>query len=71
MNNVEKVLPQRRLLKTVEVAAMLGVSPQHVNGLTRRGILNPVRLVPGGDLRFRVEDIEALIAGDYQEAASS
>ena len=42
---------------------MLGVSRQHVHGLTQRGILTPIRLVPRGDLRFRIEDVEALIEG--------
>jgi hypothetical protein len=65
MNDIqEQYSPRRRLLKTSEVAIMLGVSRQWVDGLARNGVLTPVRLVPRGDMRFRVEEIESLIRGD-------
>lgn len=59
---VESVAP--RLLSTRTVAAMLGVSAWRVRALVKEGVLEPVRL--GGEhgkLRFRVEDVERLIAG--------
>ena len=43
---------------------MLGVTRQRVHRLSQLGVLRPVRLVPGGDLRFRVEDVERLIEGE-------
>jgi|GEM_PF-1701175 len=43
---------------------MLGVTRQRVHRLAQLGVLYPVRLVPGGDLRFRVEDVERLIQGN-------
>lgn len=52
-----------RLLRTSEVATMLGCSRARVHQLARAGVLHPVRLVPLGDLRFRVEDVERMIAG--------
>ncbi|MGD0713104.1 MAG: helix-turn-helix domain-containing protein [Gaiellaceae bacterium] len=55
---------RRRLLKSREVAEMLGVTRQRVHRLAQLGVLYPVRLVPGGDLRFRVEDVERLIQGN-------
>jgi hypothetical protein len=56
----------RRLLRTSEVATMLACSRGRVHQLARAGVLRPVRLVPLGDLRFRVEDVERLIAGASQ-----
>lgn len=43
---------------------MLGISRARVQMLAKAGVLQPVRLVPLGDLRFRVEDVERLIAGE-------
>jgi excisionase family DNA binding protein len=60
----EQFSPQRRLLASSEVATMLGVSRQRVHRLSQLGVLRPVRLVPGEDLRFRVEDVERLIRGE-------
>jgi DNA-binding transcriptional MerR regulator len=65
MNNTEQSsLVSRRLLKSREVAAMLGVTQQRVHQLAQLGVLRPVRLVPKGDLRFRTEDVERVIRGD-------
>lgn len=43
---------------------MFGCNRRRVLQLAESGVLRPVRLVPGGDLRFRVEDIERLIEGE-------
>jgi excisionase family DNA binding protein len=59
-------LPVARLVKAREAAAMLGCSRPHVYVLIKAGVLRPVRLHPTGDLRFRVTDIERLIAGGSQ-----
>jgi DNA-binding transcriptional MerR regulator len=56
-------LLERRLLTSREVAVMLGITRQRVHRLSQIGVLDPVRLVPGGDLRFRIEDVERLIRG--------
>jgi hypothetical protein len=64
MDTYEQVSPRRRLLKSREVALMLGVTRQRVHDLVQIGVLRPVRLVPQGDFRFRVEDVERLIEGN-------
>jgi excisionase family DNA binding protein len=47
-----------------EVAAQLNCQPEHIRVLVARGLLKPVRLSPRGRYRFRVEDVERLIAGE-------
>lgn len=47
------------LLTKKQVAAMLNVSTQVVDGLRRRGELSERRI--GDALRFRIEDVEALV----------
>jgi DNA-binding transcriptional MerR regulator len=66
-----KQQPQRRLIKSHEVALMLDVTRQRVHQLVKLGVLHPVRLVPGGDLRFRVEDVERVIHGDESPEGGS
>ena len=43
---------------------MLGCTRQNLYKLVQRGVLVPVQLVPGGDFRFRLADVERLIQGD-------
>ena len=64
MTTNREVSSQRRLLKTSEVAKMLGCSRARVCQLAAAGVLQPVRLVPLGDFRFRLEDIKRLIEGE-------
>jgi excisionase family DNA binding protein len=52
-----------RLLTTAETAHLLGVSKDSVQRAVRAGTLEAVRLRPGGHPRFRLADIERLIAG--------
>jgi excisionase family DNA binding protein len=56
--------PTRAVILTREVAERLGCSPKTVRELVATGRLNPVRLSPRGHLRFRLEEIENLIAGE-------
>jgi excisionase family DNA binding protein len=56
---------QRRLLRGSEVALMLGVALPRVRGLVREGKLEAVRMGNRGWHRFRVEDVERLIAGEH------
>lgn len=49
------------LLNTLEVARRFKLSPAHVRRLHARGDLPAVRFSPGGHLRFRAEDVEAVI----------
>jgi excisionase family DNA binding protein len=51
----------RRLLTAREAAELLGVSPKTVHRLVAAGRLTPIRLVPGGRLRFVPEDVDRLI----------
>jgi DNA-binding transcriptional MerR regulator len=61
MDITEQFSPSRRLLTTGEVAVMLGVTRQRVHRLAQLGVLQPVRLVPKGHLRYRIEDVAKLI----------
>jgi Helix-turn-helix domain len=55
---------QRRLLRGSGVALMLGIALPRVRGLVREGKLEAVRIGDRGWHRFRVEDVERLIAGE-------
>jgi excisionase family DNA binding protein len=57
------VAPAARWLSVREVAAMLGVSTKRIRELVAEGRLSSVRLGENGWHRFRVEDVERLIAG--------
>jgi excisionase family DNA binding protein len=57
-------MPTIRLRRVSEVAYMLGCSPRRVRELAAEGLLQSVRFGPKGHLRFRVEDIEAFMAGE-------
>ncbi|GAA2421492.1 hypothetical protein GCM10010191_36240 [Actinomadura vinacea] len=50
------------VLKTGEVARMLGVSPSTVQSWAYRGLLDYTR-TPGGQLRFYRHQIEAILDG--------
>jgi excisionase family DNA binding protein len=52
-----------RLYKLREVAYLLGVRPARVRELVASGALPSVRLGEQGWHRFRLEDVERLIAG--------
>jgi hypothetical protein len=52
-----------RLLSSDAVAKVLGVSVHRVRQLAAEGVLQPVRFSEAGRLRFRVEDVEALVLG--------
>jgi excisionase family DNA binding protein len=53
---------QRRALVTKqELAELLRCSPSTVDRLRRRGVIESVQLMPGGAVRFRVEDVERLL----------
>jgi excisionase family DNA binding protein len=67
MANLSEASYTPRLLTTRQVAATLGCSRAWVHELARRRVLEAVRLVPLGDLRFRIEDVERLIAGSPGE----
>lgn len=51
------------LLTAAEVARRCNVHPETIRRWTREGRLVGVKL-PGGRLRYRTEDIDALMAGD-------
>jgi excisionase family DNA binding protein len=52
------------LLRAADVARILGVTPVRVRELVAEGRLRSVRLGEHGWHRFRVEDVERLIAGE-------
>jgi excisionase family DNA binding protein len=52
-----------RLLRAKEVADILGVTPDRVRELVASGDLPSVRFGEHGWHRFRLEDVERLIAG--------
>jgi excisionase family DNA binding protein len=51
-----------RLVGINDAAHALGYSPKTIRKLVDQGTLPVVRLVRGGRLRFRVRDVERLIA---------
>lgn len=53
-----------RLLRASEAAAMLGISVDRLRDLVAEDVLRSVRLAGTGWHRFRVEDVERLIAGE-------
>jgi excisionase family DNA binding protein len=53
-----------RLIRAKEVARILGVDPSRVRELVSTGDLPSVRLGAHGWHRFRLEDVERLIAGE-------
>ena len=55
-----------RLLRASEVAAALGISPWRVRELVASGDLPSVRFGSKGWHRFRLEDVERLIAGQVR-----
>ena len=51
-------------LTTSEVAHAIGVHPKTVAAWQRRGIFTiPFQTLPSGHRRYRVEDVEAYLAG--------
>jgi excisionase family DNA binding protein len=52
------------LLSAKEVGRILGVTPSRVRELVANGDLPSVRLGAQGWHRFRLEDVERLIAGE-------
>ena len=51
------------LITGPRVAEMLAVSPETVRQWVKEGKLKPI-VLPSGSKRFRLEDIEAILAGD-------
>jgi excisionase family DNA binding protein len=51
----------RALLTRAELADLLRCSTSTVDRIVRRGLLRPIRVVPGGAVRFKVEDVERLL----------
>lgn len=51
------------LLTAREVAKLLGVHPNTIKHMVRRKEIAHYRLGTRGDLRFRVEDVEAWLEG--------
>jgi predicted site-specific integrase-resolvase len=51
------------LIAAPRVAEMLGVKPETVRQWAKDGKLKPV-VLPSGSHRFKLEDIEAILAGD-------
>jgi excisionase family DNA binding protein len=56
------------LVSKREAAVLLGVSVQTLDRYRRRGRLRPVQIVPRGRVRYRHEDVEALLEPENREA---
>lgn len=63
MRDVEK------LLKSKELAALLGTTEAQISNARRRGQLPPAVRLPGVGLRWRLADVERWIA-EHAEAAA-
>jgi excisionase family DNA binding protein len=57
----------RRLLTRREAADVLGLSVRSIDRLRERGRLLGVQIVPGGRVRYRPEDVEALLEPEARE----
>ena len=44
-----------------------GISLSTLDRLVERGLLEPVRFTPKAHRRFRIEDLEALVASEKEE----
>ncbi len=53
-----------QLLTTQEVARALRCSPKRVRDLVTEGRLEVIRLSPAGRMKFKAEDVRALIDGE-------
>jgi excisionase family DNA binding protein len=51
----------RRLLTRFEAADALGLSVRGIDRLRERGRLPGIQILPGGRIRYRPEDVEALL----------
>jgi excisionase family DNA binding protein len=47
-----------RLLSTAEAAKALGISPRSLSRWVRLGKIRPTIVTPGGQARFRLEELE-------------
>ena len=56
-----------QLLTPAQAAAALAVSRRQLDRLVDAGVLTPVRLTPGGNRRFRVADLAALVNETNEE----
>lgn len=61
------ILDDLRLLRPREAADLLGVSVRQIDRIVDAGTLRPVRLLPGGNRRFRLADLAALVNDETNE----
>jgi hypothetical protein len=67
MKTIEKPLAVDRLVGINDAATTLGYSVSGIRGLIETGVVPVVRLRPNGRFRFRVSDLERLIADTKEE----
>jgi excisionase family DNA binding protein len=68
MNTIEKPMVVDRLVGINDAAETLGYSVSGIRQLISTGVLSVVRLRPTGRYRFRVSDLERLVANDKEES---
>ena len=69
---MERQLPHtEELLSTVEVAALVGVTRPTVSRWVTQGLLVPATRLPGGRMKFRRADVDALVGYRATEATAS
>lgn len=61
------MLPLPELLTIAEAADQFDVHPHTVRRWIKEGRINPSVTLPSGRVRFRREDIEAIVRGDSPE----
>lgn len=59
---------QKRLMRTREVADLFDVDPETVQEWAQTGKLRSLRTPGGHEYRFRVSDVEALLADDATDS---
>ncbi|MBL8762326.1 MAG: helix-turn-helix domain-containing protein [Phycisphaerae bacterium] len=57
-----KLVFERRLLRSVEAALVLGIHRSTLRSLAARGVLSPVLI--GGIRRWRADEVERLVRGE-------
>ena len=60
--------PEALLASPTRTCELLGISLSTLDRLVERGVLEPVRFTAKAHRRFRIADIEALVAAEKEDA---
>jgi DNA-binding transcriptional MerR regulator len=63
------MVEKRRLLSTHAAAERLGYAPRTIRLFAQLGVLTPIRVREGANLRFREDEVEQLASEDRKAVA--